>query len=267
MVLTASGSEVKNKEIKGKTIGVVKPGVNQYSSKVEVAYDLYDDISADEKKKFNGVSDLINVFVSNFKQIGSLSNGDMELWQDLLLNVFSRYWNDFDQSVFYYYQSDKEADKNFYGVGYYTLASEFKNIEKLMPQAKIHGNEVTFLIYSAIKNSESKLLIFSVDESGKVVSQADLNADDGVLAELLQHPYVYSQLRKNLTGNADLISKDVEDHNLDVEYIFRSFDQRIKTVETNVNNFMGINIWVVIASTAVLVLIISGLIFFRRKSS
>jgi hypothetical protein len=266
MVLSASGSEMKTLEIKGDTLSVVHPKVNEFSASVEVAYEMFNKMTVDDREIFKNVSILINTVKSNFKQVGVLSNENMELWQDLLLNIFSRYWNDFNENVFYYYPSEKEADNNFYGVGYFALATEFNNIEKLVPQAKIQGNNSSFLIYSAVKASKSKLLIFSVDETGMVISQAELNINDGILAQLLQHPYVYGELKNRLINTGeDLISDNLDLYSLNIKEIIVEIEKN-KNTETVVRNDKDFFVWLITGSITFIVLVF-GFIFLRRKAS
>jgi hypothetical protein len=99
-----------------------------------------------------------------------------------------------------------------------------------------------------------------------VISQAELNINDGILAQLLQHPYVYGELKNRLINTGeDLISDNLDLYSLNIKEIIVEIEKN-KNTETVVRNDKDFFVWLITGSIAFIVLVF-GFIFLRRKAS
>lgn len=213
----SSGANKLTGSLKGSdVIKVEYPEGSEYPAKVSLGLSQYNTLSSEKKKKFTIVLNLINSLKANNSQIIKTSGGDSLAWRDMTIGFMQPYWANFGAQVMYYYPNKLGSEVLFSTLTVNRLADRLSKVEHAKPIALINGEEVSFLLMSVGLKEDRKVLQFYLSENNKIISQADLTREDGLLARLLQHPFVYEKLLKIKAEGASDLAKDLAPYKRDI---------------------------------------------------
>lgn len=202
------GGKEASYESKGnafKTVTASTP--NDDTTSISVAITPYSNMTAAEKSKTQTLVDLVQTVRANSVKVNETFSTNFPKLKSETLSLFKDYWPAIDDRLTYYYPNVKGYKVPFSSLGVYVLTSRLASITSLKPMFKVQGKDVGFYFFMAERQEKQELLMFFINDAGKLVSQADLKSPDSGIAQTLQHRFVYQALNDaNIAIGGELLS-------------------------------------------------------------
>jgi hypothetical protein len=171
----------------------------------------------------------IRQFILSLKASFSQLIDDSGQWKEkieALVAFFNSYWVGVNPQSSFQLPDVGESETRFPLRNIWNFSTKLENVKSFTSAFSIPGKNVNFHMLKLKFESSVSYAIFVVDHSGMLTPRVALNGLDGELAEMIYHPYVYSELvgkAKEIVGDAnDLITDDLSPYKVLIDISAKS---------------------------------------------
>lgn len=250
-------------------IKVVKPQNSSSPVSLSLAIEPYEQMSKTVKSRFEPVTKVVNLAVSNYLQVMQEVGTDVNRLEGFSKGMFDPYWENFSSKEMFFYPNSKGQKHTFSTMDFRIFSNRLGNLKSLEPAALLRANQVDFVMLWGAQNADKKderLFIFPVSKQGKIVNWSALKRQDATIFELLQHPFVYVSLIKSLksgTSNTQLIAADKSQYEIDFKKLEPQAPKSDSSKPSSENSSQSYWLWLALAFVLVLVV---GLLIWRKRN-
>lgn len=171
----------------------------------------------------------ITQFILSLKASFSQLIDDSGQWKEkieALVAFFDSYWVDVDTQSSFQLPDVGESETRFPLRNIWSFSTKLESVKSFTSAFSIPGKNVNFHMLKLTFESSVSYAIFVVDHSGMLTPRVALSGLDGELAEMIYHPYVYSELvvkAKEIVGDANnLITDDLSPYKVLIDISAKS---------------------------------------------
>src|SRR5690554_574126 len=203
MTIIASGSVYSGGAIDG--VNIEQEGASQYPGSITFT------IIQDDKKRIEKTSKSLVALYGSSKENIAAAQADQENLAGNILSVFDGVWANPKENVYTLIPNRNLEGRVFSASNLLVLSNFFSSLDAISTAAVITSESVDYIIYQGKRNDDNYYGFFPIGSDGRIVSLADLNKKESLVAQALQNPIIFRGLINGLISKAiDITPKNTE---------------------------------------------------------